>query len=70
MPVPKKRHNTARKGRRRAGQINKITKITKVQATKCTNCEEKILPHKACPKCGFYKGKEVIKIKTPKKNKK
>ncbi|MDX9913335.1 MAG: 50S ribosomal protein L32 [Candidatus Moranbacteria bacterium] len=61
MPVPKQRHNTARKGRRRAGQISKIKNIVKVQAVKCSNCEEKILPHRACPKCGFYKGREVIK---------
>jgi len=62
MPVPKQRHNTARKGRRRAGQLNKIAKITKVQPAICSNCEAKILPHRACPKCGFYKGREIIKI--------
>ena len=71
MPVPKQRHNTARKGRRRAGQTIKIKKIVKVQAAKCSNCDEKILSHRACPKCGFYKGREIIKTakKTTKKNK-
>ena len=71
MPVPKQRHNTARKGRRRAGQVIKLKSIVKVQSTKCTNCEEKIMLHRACPKCGFYKGREVIKIaKKVAKNKK
>lgn len=60
MPVPKQRHNTARKGRRRAGQLNK-NNIQNVKTVKCSNCEASILPHRACPKCGSYKGKEVIK---------
>ncbi|EKE21426.1 MAG: 50S ribosomal protein L32 [uncultured bacterium] len=71
MPVPKQRHNTARKGRRRAGQVIKLKSIVKVQGAKCSNCEEKIMPHRACPKCGFYKGREVVKItKKVAKNKK
>lgn len=70
MPVPKQRHNTARKGRRRAGQVIKIKSITKVQSVKCSNCDTKIMPHRACPECGFYKGREVIKITKPKKAKK
>jgi len=28
--------------------------------TTCTNCKAKIESHKACPKCGYYKGKEVV----------
>lgn len=27
----------------------------------CKNCGAAIAPHRACTKCGFYKGKEVIK---------
>jgi len=26
----------------------------------CTKCGAKIKAHIACPKCGFYKGKEVV----------
>jgi large subunit ribosomal protein L32 len=26
----------------------------------CPNCHEKKLPHRACLKCGYYKGREVI----------
>ncbi len=26
----------------------------------CPNCHEKKLPHRACPKCGYYNGREVI----------
>ncbi|MCI8330770.1 MAG: 50S ribosomal protein L32 [Bacilli bacterium] len=27
---------------------------------KCSNCGNPIAPHRACTKCGFYKGKEVV----------
>lgn len=28
--------------------------------TKCPKCGEMIKPHRVCPKCGYYKGKEVV----------
>ena len=28
----------------------------------CKNCGATVVPHRACKKCGFYKGKEVIKV--------
>ena len=30
----------------------------------CPNCGEVLAPHRACTKCGYYKGKEVIKVKS------
>ena len=30
----------------------------------CPNCGEVLAPHRACTKCGYYKGKEVIEVKT------
>ncbi|HFC76994.1 MAG TPA: 50S ribosomal protein L32 [Candidatus Moranbacteria bacterium] len=69
MAVPKQRQNKARKGRRRAGQLNK-NNIAKAQTVKCSNCGARILSHRVCPKCGFYKGKEVIKMKEKKSTKK
>ena len=35
--------------------------LTAVGTTKCPNCGEAIRPHRVCPKCGFYKGKEEVK---------
>ena len=29
---------------------------------KCPKCGATLRPHRACTKCGFYKGEEVIKI--------
>ena len=31
--------------------------------TKCSTCGEVIKPHRVCPKCGSYKGKEVVSVK-------
>lgn len=29
----------------------------------CPNCGEVKLPHRACPKCGHYRGRQVIEGK-------
>lgn len=29
------------------------------KAVKCPECGKLITPHRACPQCGFYKGKSV-----------
>ncbi len=28
----------------------------------CGTCGNKVLPHRVCPKCGFYRGKQVIEL--------
>lgn len=53
---PKRRHSIARKGKRRAG-----ISLTIKQAGTCTNCGGITPFHTACPSCGFYKGKQIIK---------
>lgn len=56
---PKKRHSRQRKGKRRASIHLKTSKTVL-----CPNCQTPILPHTICKHCGYYKGKEVIKIVT------
>ncbi|MFA6304561.1 MAG: 50S ribosomal protein L32 [Patescibacteria group bacterium] len=34
------------------------------KANYCPKCTAPILTHRMCATCGFYKGKEVIKIKS------
>lgn len=29
----------------------------------CSHCKRKIRPHQVCPHCGYYKGREVVKMK-------
>ena len=33
-----------------------------VQATYCTNCSAPSTPHRVCPSCGFYNGKQVLNV--------
>lgn len=33
----------------------------------CPQCHAMIMPHHACPTCGYYNGREVFKIKEKKK---
>lgn len=66
MPQPKKRHTPSRQGKRRANWL----KLETANLAVCIQCGKKILPHRVCPYCGTYKGRQVIKIKPPKKKKK
>ena len=36
-------------------------KIEANGTVKCPKCGEMIRPHRVCPECGFYKGKQVVK---------
>jgi large subunit ribosomal protein L32 len=55
MPNPKRRHSKARRDKRRAHDA-----LPSVGLSECPNCHEKKLPHRVCPHCGYYKGREVI----------
>jgi large subunit ribosomal protein L32 len=37
--------------------------LTPITVSECPNCHERKLPHRACPKCGIYKGREVLEVK-------
>jgi large subunit ribosomal protein L32 len=55
MPVARQHHTKARRDRARVFLKMKTKKLVA-----CTNCRAKIAPHATCPKCGFYKKKEVV----------
>lgn len=59
MANPKKRktHSKSRMGRAHLA-------LDKVALTKCSKCGEPRLPHTACPNCGTYKEKQVVKPKS------
>ncbi len=56
MGVPKKRTSKMRRDRRRAANF----KLKPLNVTKCPKCKEPVLPHRACPSCGTYKGEQII----------
>ena len=58
MPNPKRRHSAARRGNRRAHD-----KLKPAGLSECPNCHERKLPHRACRKCGTYKGRDVLAVK-------
>ncbi len=39
-------------------------KIDAKTVTTCPKCGATIKPHRVCSKCGYYKGKEVVKVET------
>lgn len=55
MPVARQRHTKARRDRARVQY-----KLNPKKLVVCSNCKAKIIAHVTCPKCGYYKGKEVI----------
>jgi len=67
MPVARQRHTKARRDRARV-----FLKLKAKKLVACLNCGAKIIPHVTCPKCGFYKKKEVVDTmkKATKKSKK
>lgn len=57
MPNPKRRHSKRRTSTRRAHDS-----LTPASKAECPNCHEPKLPHRACPHCGRYKGREVVEV--------
>ena len=39
-------------------------KVDAKTTTTCPKCGAVIKPHRVCTKCGYYKGKEVVKVET------
>lgn len=55
MPNPVKRHSKSRRNKRRSHDA-----LTAPTTGLCPQCSEPKLPHRVCPSCGSYKGREVI----------
>jgi large subunit ribosomal protein L32 len=57
MPNPKRRHSKARTRKRRAHDA-----LQAPQSSECPNCQSPRLPHRVCPKCGYYNGRQVVEV--------
>ena len=55
MAVPFRKVSKTRKRMRRSHNA-----LTAKTVTSCPNCGEMIRPHRACDKCGFYKGENKV----------
>jgi large subunit ribosomal protein L32 len=56
MVVPTKKLSKSRYKKRRFQK----DKLEKLNLQRCQNCNALILPHRACPECGFYKGSKKL----------
>jgi large subunit ribosomal protein L32 len=57
VAVPKKRTSRARRDQRRATHSRKVTAP---RLNECPRCHSPRLPHRICPTCGTYAGREII----------
>lgn len=57
MAVPKRKVSKARRDKRRANW-----KLSVPGMVKCPQCGELKMGHRICPACGYYKGREVVKV--------
>jgi len=57
MAVPKRKTSKTRKRKRRSHW-----KLAAPGMTKCSHCGQTKQPHSVCPNCGYYAGREVVKI--------
>lgn len=57
MGVPKRKMSKMKKRLRKAAN-----RYEGVQATYCLSCSAPARPHRVCPICGCYKGKNIVEV--------
>jgi large subunit ribosomal protein L32 len=57
MAQPKRRTSKSKKRKRRTHHS-----LTSPNLIQCSNCGVFIMPHRICPECGYYKGREIVVI--------
>lgn len=68
---PKKKISSAKSNSRHSTweRLNLKRLSSTYRVAKCSNCGAAKLSHKVCPSCGYYKGKQIITIKSKSKEK-
>jgi large subunit ribosomal protein L32 len=61
MAVPKRKKSKMKKRQMKAGRPYKG-----VQATYCVSCGNPVAPHRVCPSCATYKGRQIISRRSDK----
>jgi large subunit ribosomal protein L32 len=57
MAVPQVRTSQRKRNMRRSHHALKVPPLVT-----CSNCSALISPHRVCPQCGHFKGKEVLPV--------
>lgn len=62
MAVPKRRQSKARRDSRRAQWMRSVPIPGQAAGARCTdeNCPTTWMPHRVCPVCGKYNGRQVL----------
>ncbi|MBI4431395.1 MAG: 50S ribosomal protein L32 [Candidatus Omnitrophica bacterium] len=60
MAHPKRKHSNTRTRKRRSQDF-----LTSVGVGVCSNCGTAVMPHRICPNCGYYRGRQVITVMKP-----
>jgi len=55
MAVPKRRTSSSRRDKRRSHDG-----LAAPPRSLCPQCNEPKLPHRVCPHCGTYRGREIV----------
>ncbi|MFN8442206.1 MAG: 50S ribosomal protein L32 [Caldilineaceae bacterium] len=58
-PLPKRKLSKGKKHRRRSHDAIGVPKLVQ-----CSNCNSRMLPHRVCPSCGYYRGRQVVEVAT------
>ncbi len=59
MAVPKRRVSHAKTARRYAQWVKSLKGP---ELTVCPHCSEVVMTYRACPECGYYRGRVVSKL--------
>jgi large subunit ribosomal protein L32 len=62
MALQKRRRGSSRTGHQRSAWMKKSGENRPLVQT-CPNCSAPRIPHRVCPSCGFYNGKQVAAAK-------
>lgn len=65
MALPKRKHSKARGRKRRTHQV-----LTRPALCECPQCHKMKHQHMICPFCGYYAGREIVKIELKEKKNK
>ena len=57
MALPKGRQSKARSRKRRTHY-----KAESVSTSGCPQCSQPKIPHRACPECGYYRGRPILSV--------
>jgi len=58
MGLPKRKPSRSRQRMRRA--YNSVLALP--QLSTCAQCSAAVVPHRVCPSCGYYGGRQVISV--------